>query len=77
MSQTQPDDEALPPSDEDGINEVMLEESANIDDIASHINGQLDGTDDVLSAELHTIVDHRYLSGIIELQVKYTNRDLL
>ena len=45
----------------------MLEEGNNIDDIASQINNQLDKTDDVLSAELHSIVDHRYLSRIIEL----------
>ena len=43
----------------------MMEEGTNIDDIASQINTQLDETDDVLSAELHLIVDHRYLSGII------------
>ena len=54
----------------------MMEEGTNIDDIASQINTQLDETDDVLSAELHLIADHRYLSGIIELQVKYTNGDL-
>ena len=76
VSQTQPDDEVQPLSDDDGINEVMLEEGTNLDDMAAHINGQLDETDDVLSAELHSIVDHRYLSGIIELQVKYTNGDL-
>ena len=47
----------------------MLKEGTNLDDIAAHIN-------DVLSAELHSIVDHRYLSGIIDLHVKYTDRDL-
>ena len=73
VSQTRPDDEEHPFSDDnddDGINEVMLEEGTNIDDMAAHINGKLGETDDVLSAELHSIVDHRYLSGIIELQVK-------
>ena len=54
----------------------MMEEGTNIDDIASQINTQLDETDDVLSAELHLIADHIYLSEIIELQVKYTNGDL-
>ena len=54
----------------------MLDEGINIDDIASQINNQLDETDDVLSAELHSIVNHRYLSGIMELQVKYTNEEL-
>ena len=53
----------------------MLEEGNDIDDIVSQINNQLDETDDVLSAELLSIVDHRYLSGIIELQVKYINGD--
>ena len=33
-------------------------------------------TDNVLSFELLSIVVHRYLSGIIELQVKYTNGEL-
>ena len=73
MSQTQPDDEAQPLSYEDGINEIILGKGTNINDIASHVNVQLDGTYDVLSAELHTIVDHIYLFGIIEFQVKYTN----
>ena len=30
----------------------------------------------ILSAELEVIMDHRYLSGVMEQQVKYTNGDL-
>ena len=53
-----------------------MDEGIDLDTIAARINTQLDETDDVLSAELEAIMDHIYLSGIMELQVKYTNRDL-
>ena len=77
VSQTQEDEEDYPPSDDDtGLNDLILEEGTDLDTMAAHINAQLDETDDVLSAELEAIVDHRYLSGIIEFQVKYTNGDL-
>ena len=77
ISQTPADVEDDPPSDDDtGLNDLILEEGTDLDTMAAHINAQLDETDDVLSAELEAIVDHRYLSGIIEFQVKYTNGDL-
>ena len=56
-----------PLPDDDGINEVMLQKGNNLDDMAAHINNQLDETDNALSAELHSIVDNIYLSGLIEL----------
>ena len=77
VSQTQEDDEDYPPSDDDsGLNGLVVDEGTDLDAMAAHINAQFDETDDVLSAELDSIVDHRYLSGIIELRVKYTNGDL-
>ena len=77
MNRTQKDDEDDPPSDDDtGLNGLIMDEGTNLDAIAAHINAQLDETDDVLSAELEAIMDHIYLSSIIDHQVKYTNGDL-
>ena len=67
MSQTQPDDEENHLSyDDDEFKDGMHEEGTNLDDMVSHTNTKLDETDDDLSAILYSIVDHRYLSGIIE-----------
>ena len=77
VSQTQDDDEDFPPSDaDDDLPRFMEDGGVNTADVASHLNVQLDGKDDYLSAELETIVDDRYLAGVLELQVKYTNGDL-
>ena len=77
VSQTQKDDEDNSPSDDDtGLNGIILDDGKDLDAIAAHINTQLDETDDVLSDELEAIMDHRYLSDTIELQVKYTDIDL-
>ena len=74
VSQTQQDDENYPPSDDNNrLNGLIMDEGTNLDAMSVHINTQLDKMDDVLSAELETIMDHRYLSGIIEIQVRYTN----
>ena len=77
MSQTQQDNKYNPTSyDDNGLNGIIMDEGTDLDAMLAHINAQLDETDDVLSAELKAIIDHIYLSGIIELQVKYTNGDL-
>ena len=77
VSQTQKDDEDNSPSDDNtGLNGLILDEGTDLDTIAAHINVQLDETDDTLSAELEVIMDHIYLSGVIELQMKYINGDL-
>ena len=52
------------------MNGIIMEKVTYLDAIAADINAQLDETDDVLSAEMEAIVDHKYLSWIIELQVK-------
>ena len=77
VSQTQDDDEDFPPSDEDDdLPRFMEDGGVSTADVASHLNVQLDGKDDYLAAELDTIVDDRYLAGVLELQVRYTNGDL-
>ena len=46
------------------------------DDIDSHVNAVFDRGDDYLAAELTSITDHRYLSGVLEFNVEYSNGDL-
>ena len=43
--------------------------------MATHVNNHLNEKANVLSAELAAIVAHRFLSGILEVQVEYTNGD--
>ena len=77
MSHTQKDDEDNPPSDDDtGIHGLILDEGTDLDTIAAHINVKLNKTGDVLSAALEAIMDNRYLYGVKEFQVKYTNEYL-
>ena len=77
VSQTQQEDDDSPSyNDDTGLNGLIMDEGTDLDAIAAHINAQLDETDNVLSAELEAIMEHRYLSGIIEFQVKYINGDL-
>ena len=62
VSQTQKDDEDnLPSNDDTGINGIILDKDTDLDTIVAHINTQIDETDDVLSAELGAIMDHRLL----------------
>ena len=48
-------------------------EEADYDEIASNVNNFFDDSDDYLSAELKSITDHRYLNGILEFEVQYTD----
>ena len=43
--------------------------------MATHVNNHLNEKANVLSAELAAIVAHRFLPGILEVQVEYTNGD--
>ena len=45
------------------------------DDVATHVNTVFGQGEDYLAAELHSITDHRYLTGILELRVEYSNGD--
>ena len=76
VSQTQEDNENYPLSEDDpDLHELIGDSGKDFDTFATQINTQLDDKDDILAAELESIVDHRYLSGILELQVLYTNGD--
>ena len=77
VSQTQDNEEAYPPSNEDtDLPRRMEDGGVNTDAVTSHVNVQLDNKDDYFAAELETKVGNRYLAGVLELKVKYTNRDL-
>ena len=76
VSQNQQNDEDNPPSeDATGHTGLIMDEGTDLDAMSAHINAQLDETDDVLSAKLEVVINHRYLSGVLEFQVKYTNGD--
>lgn len=62
--------------DNEGLDGGIMEDGTNLEDIAAYNNVQRDVMDNVLSAKLEITVHHRYLSGIIELHVKYINGDL-
>ena len=48
----------------------MDDGEGDFDSMATQLNNQFDRGDDDPSAELVAIVAHRYLSGILELQVE-------
>ena len=43
--------------------------------VVSQLNAVFDESDNYLSAEIKAITNHRYLSGIIEINLEYTNGD--
>ena len=75
--QNQDDNDNYPLSEEDpDLHGLMMYRGKDFDDIVTHVNTHFDVKDDVLAAELESIVDHIFLSGILELQVEYTNGDV-
>ena len=44
--------------------------------IATHVNTVFDYSDDYLEAELQSIADGRYLSGVLDIQVEYSYGEL-
>ena len=74
VSQTQDNNEASSLSEEDpDLHEIIQDRAKYFDNIATHVNTRFGVKYGVLTAELESIVDHIFLSGILELQVKYTN----
>ena len=77
VSQTQDNNEAYSLSEEDpDLHEIIQDRGKYFDNIATHVNTRFDVKYGVLTSELKSIVDHRFLSGILELQVEYTNGDV-
>ena len=42
----------------------------------NHCDAVFDETDDYLSAELKSILDHRYINGVLELKLEYTTGEV-
>ena len=77
VSQTQDNNEDYSLSEEDpDLHEIIQDRGKYFDNIATHVNTCFDIKYGALTAELESIVDHRFLSGILELQVEYTNGDV-
>ena len=77
VSQTQDNNEDYSLSEEDpDLHEIIQDRGKYFDNIATHVNTCFDVKYGVLTSELESIVDHRFLSGILELQVEYTNGDI-
>jgi hypothetical protein len=79
VSQTQSEygaDSLCDPSDEEDNPITASIKGSEKDDIATHVNTVFDQGDDYLAAELHSITNHRCLSGVLEFKVEYSNGDL-
>ena len=74
VSQPQPDDEDYSPSDKelDGPFDGC-DSGQDFNDMATHINNNFDDKDEILTVEVIAIVAHKFLAGILELQVEYSN----
>ena len=73
-SQTSPDFNELD-NEESPI--AAVNEGTEHDNITTQVNTVFDdSTDDYLAAELKSILNHRYLSGILELKVAYSNGEI-
>ena len=73
VSQTQSDDEEIPPSDQDPDGPFDgCDSGQDFDSMASHMNNHMDDKDEILDAQLVAIVAHQFLAGILELQVEYS-----
>ena len=44
-------------------------------DVAAQLNKSFDESDDYLSAEIVSLLNHRYAAGILEFQTEYSNGD--
>ena len=74
VSQTQDDNDDYPLSEKDpDLHEIIRDGCKDLDNIATCVNTHFDVKGGVLAAELELIVDHRFLSGILEIQVEYIN----
>ena len=75
-SQTQSDDEEDPPSDDDLTDQVaMCADEGNFDQMATALNISQDNDNISDPFELDSIIDHRHLSGILELKVLYKTNE--
>ena len=45
------------------------------DEIATQLNLVFDESDDYISAETESIINHRYTAGILEVHTEYSNGD--
>ena len=75
ISQSQPGHE--PDSDEDKPAHDLSppttsDEEIDYNSVVNHYNAVVDKTDDYLSTELKSILDHRYINGVLELKLEYT-----
>ena len=78
ISQTQPVVEDVDSDDEDSVTMDPHPIASNINDteydnVVSQLNTVFDECDDYLAAELQSISDHRFTTGVLELQVIYTD----
>ena len=79
MSQTHSEygaDSLCDPSDDEDSPITTSIRGSEHDAVATHVNTVFDQGDDYLAAELHYITDHRYLAGILEFKVEYSNGDI-
>ena len=72
ISQSDSEDENIPLSDDDDYTDNNLN-GVEEQHIVTDLNNQFDRGDDALPVELDYIIDHRYVAGVLELQVSYTD----
>ena len=76
VSQTQPEVEDVDSDDEDSDPLSGRSSDKEATSIAADVNGIFDPDDDFAEEELDFILDHRFLSGILELQVQYSTGEI-
>jgi len=76
VSQTQPEVEDVDSDDEDSDPLSGRSSDKEATSIATDVNIVFDPDDDFAEEELDSILDHRFLSGILELQVQYSTGDI-
>ena len=79
ISQSQPDHE-LDSDEDESVNDVSppttCDEEIDYNSVVNHYNAVFDKADDYLSTELKSILDHRYINGVLELNLEYTTGEI-
>ena len=75
VSQTQPEVEDVDSDDEDDDPVSVRYMEADFDEIAKDVNNAFDPSSEDME-EVEAIVDHRFVSGILELSVRYSTDEL-
>ena len=79
MSQTQEKNDTVSVFDGSDIEDgtvTSVTEGTGQDPINTHLNTVFDDTDDFLSCELTSMLNHRYFTGALEFKLEYDNGDI-